>query len=192
MKLEKLLFISLLLISTIFISIIFTSFMDLNIFDKSNLGIQYLFFSILASFIYFSYKYLKLLDSSIIVISLSIVYTFLLNKTGLSTNFGGVLGLFLYTFTLFAVFAVIFTVIWFKIKFTRNIIFSILATFGYMLVHLISSIIININISALLILTYFKNGIMIMIVISFGITIAELAFRGITNFYKPPQLHKTE
>ncbi|MCK4956265.1 MAG: hypothetical protein KAS49_01425 [Candidatus Cloacimonetes bacterium] len=188
MKFEKVLFLSLLLICTIFMSLIFATILKMNIFDKNQLGFQYLIFSILASFCYFSFKYLKKFDSIIIVFFLAIIYAIILNKTNLSERLGGLLGLGLYTISLFTGFALIFRLCWFNIKHIRNILFSILASIIYMFVHLITSLIVKIDITAVLVLSYFKNALLIMIVISFGITIAELAFNGITKFFKPPTL----
>jgi len=192
MKGEKILFLLLTLFSTLFFSFIFTLLMQLQMFDKNSLGFQYLFFSLLISFVYFCWRYLRTIDATITATILAIIYATLLNRTTLAFRFGGIVGLFIYALLLFLLISFIFRFSWFQIKKVRNIVFSLLASLGYLAVHIFASLILEIELSQDLLTNYFINGLMMMIVISFGVSIAELAFVGVLNFFQPPQLSHTD
>jgi hypothetical protein len=192
MKGEKILFLLLTLISTLFFSFIFTLMMRLHMFDKNSLGFQYLFFSLLISFVYFCWRYLRTIDATISATLLAVIYATLLNRTTLAFRFGGILGLFFYCLLLFLLISFIFRFSWFQVKKIRNIVFSLLASLGYLTVHIIASLLLKIELSTDLLKNYFVNGLMMMIVISFGVSIAELAFVGIIKFFQPPHLTNSE
>ena len=188
MKGEKIIFILLAIVSTLFFSFIFTLIMQLNMFDKNSLGFQYLFFSLLISFVYFCWRYLRTFDAVIVASVLAVIFAILMNKTTLALRFGGFAGLLIYSLLLFLATSFIFRFSWFQFKKFRNIVFSLLAALGYLLVHVLASLWLKIELSSDLLLGYFTNGLLIMIVVSFGISIAELAFVGLLKFLQPPSL----
>ena len=174
MNFQKIIFLVLLLIVTISISIIVGSVFDENIFNINEFGFQFLIYSILGSFIFFSSKYLRTLDMLIVVLFISSLFAFLLRRTSMIIQVGGLSQLLIYTFLLFASYALIFKFTWFKFKYLRNITFSILEAFGYVLVHLILHIIIKSPITGQIFLYYFLNGLKIMITLGVSFSIVEL------------------
>ena len=117
MNFQKIIFLVLLLIVTISISIIVGSVFDENIFNINEFGFQFLIYSILGSFIFFSSKYLRTLDMLIVVLFISSLFAFLLRRTSMIIQVGGLSQLLIYTFLLFASYALIFKFNWFKFKF---------------------------------------------------------------------------
>ena len=174
MNFQKIICLVLLLIVTISISIIVGSVFDENIFNINEFGFQFLIYSILGSFIFFSSKYLRTLDMLIVVLFISSLFAFLLRRTSMIIQVGGLSQLLIYTFLLFATYALIFKFTWFKFKYLRNITFSILEAFGYVLVHLILHIIIKSPITGQIFLYYFLNGLKIMITLGVSFSIVEL------------------
>ena len=173
MTFQKIIFLVLLLIVTISISIIVGSVFDENIFNINEFGFQFLIYSILGSFIFFSSKYLRTLDMLIVVLFISSLFAFLLRRTSMITQVGGLSQLFIYAFLLFASYALIFKLTWFRFKYLRNITFSILEAFGYVFAHLILHIIIKSPIKGQIILYYFLNGLKIMITLGVSFSIVE-------------------
>jgi len=188
MRLKKLLFLVLLLASSFIFGLIFTNILKLNMFDKNSLGFQYLFFTFLFSFVYFALRYLRSLDAYLIAIFLGLIYAYLINKTSLAYKFEAFWQIIIYAVMLFVSLTAIFNFTWFYIKAIRNITFSILSSFSYALVHVLVSIFLKIPITGRLLLAYFKNGFMLLLVISFAISIAEIVYSGILNFFTPPKL----
>ncbi len=188
MNFQKIVFLILLLAITISISFIVGKIFDENIFNINEFGFQFLMFSILGSFIYFSSKYLKYFDMFIIILFISSLFAFLLRRTSLNAQVGGLFQLFIYAFLLFTVYAVIFKFTWFRFKYIRNIKFSILEATGYVLVHLVLHIIIKSPIKGQIMLYYFLNGLKIMITlgVSFGI-VEFLNSKLETMFFKTPE-----
>ena len=176
MKSEKLLFFSLLMASLFVFGLIITSVLDMSMFDQNSLGFQYLFFMIFFSFIYFAFRYLKNFDVIIIDIFLAVIYAYLLDKTSLSDKFGGFWVILIYSFLLLSTLAIIFRFTWFNVRSIRNLSFAILSGIGYMAVHILISLFLKISVTSQFILTYFINGFMIMLTISFGISMAEILF----------------
>jgi len=176
LKWEKLLFISLLITSLFVFGLIITSVLGMSMFNQNSLGFQYLFFMIFFSFIYFAFRYLKNFDALIIDIFLALIYAYLINQTSLSEKFGAFWQIILYSLLLFSTLAVVFRFTWFNIRSIRNISFAILSGFGYMVVHILVSLTLKIAINSQFIITYFTNGFILMLTISFGISIAEIIF----------------
>jgi hypothetical protein len=159
-----------------------------NIFDLNGYGFQFLIFSILGSFIFFCLKYLKSYDILIVVIFISSIFTYLMRKTSLNEQIGGVFQIFLYSFMLFITYSVIFKFTWFRFKYVRNIMFSILEAFGYVIVHLILHILIKKPIEGSYVLIYFLNGLKIMITLGVSFSIVEYVNARLEQlFFKDPE-----
>ena len=188
MNFQKIVFLILLLIISISMSFLIGSVFGENIFDLNGYGFQFLIFSILGSFIFFCLKYLKSYDMLIVVIFISSIFTYLIRKTSLNEQIGGVFQLFLYSFMLFITYSVIFKFTWFRFKYVRNIMFSILEAFGYVIVHLILHILIKKPIEGSYVLIYFLNGLKIMITLGVSFSIVEYVNARLEQlFFKDPE-----
>ena len=188
MNFQKIIFLVLLLIVTISISIIVGSVFDENIFNINEFGFQFLIYSILGSFIFFSSKYLRTFDMIIVVLFISSLFAFLLRRTSMITQVGGLPQLLFYSFLLFTIYAFIFKFTWFRFKYVRNITFSILEAIGYVLVHLILHIIIKNPINGQIILYYFLNGLKIMLTLGVSFSIVEFINSKLEElFFKTPE-----
>ncbi len=188
MNFQKIIFLLLLLLITISISFIVGSIFEENIFNINEFGFQFLMFSILGSFIFFSTKYLRSIDTIIIVLFISSLFAFLMKRTSLSTQVGGLFQLHIYTFMLFIVYALIFKLTWFRFKYIRNIMFSILEAIGYVVVHLVLHIIIKRPFKGQFILIYFFNGLKIMITLGVSYSIVEFLNSKLEAlFFKTPE-----
>ena len=188
MNFQKIVFLILLLMISMSMSFLIGSVFGENIFDLNGYGFQFLIFSILGSFIFFCLKYLKSYDILIVVIFISSIFTYLMRKTSLNEQIGGVFQLFLYSFMLFITFSVIFKFTWFRFKYVRNIMFSILEAFGYVIVHLILHILIKKPIEGSYVLIYFLNGLKIMITLGVSFSIVEYVNARLEQlFFKDPE-----
>lgn len=188
MNFQKIVFLILLLMISMSMSFLIGSVFGENIFDLNGYGFQFLIFSILGSFIFFCLKYLKSYDILIVVIFISSIFTYLIRKTSLNEQIGGVFQLFLYSFMLFITFSVIFKFTWFRFKYVRNIMFSILEAFGYVIVHLILHILIKKPIEGSYVLIYFLNGLKIMITLGVSFSIVEYVNARLEQlFFKDPE-----
>lgn len=188
MNFQKIVFLILLLMISMSMSFLIGSVFGENIFDLNGYGFQFLIFSILGSFIFFCLKYLKSYDMLIVVIFISSIFTYLIRKTSLNEQIGGVFQLFLYSFMLFITFSVIFKFTWFRFKYVRNIMFSILEAFGYVIVHLILHILIKKPIEGSYVLIYFLNGLKIMITLGVSFSIVEYVNARLEQlFFKDPE-----
>ena len=188
MNFQKIIFFILLLVVSLFLSAIVSSFLNYNILNIHQLGFQFVIFSILGSFVYFTSKYLRVIDSIIVVMFLSVLYALILKKTSMLIKMGGFLPLILYALFLFLVYMIIFKLIWFwKIRFLRNLTFSVLASFGYTLVHIIVHLILKTPIMSQFITMYFTNSFIIMLTISTSFSIVEFMMIKIENLIKTPE-----
>ena len=188
MNFQKIIFLVLLLLVTISISIIVGSVFDENIFNINEFGFQFLIYAILGSFIYFISKYLRTFDMIIVVLFISSLFAFLLKRTSMITQVGGLSQLLFYSFQLFTIYAVIFKFTWFRLKYIRNITFSILEAIGYVFAHLILHIIIKSPITGQIILYYFLNGLKIMITLGVSFSIVEFVNSKLEElFFKTPE-----
>ena len=188
MNFQKIVFLILLLMISMSMSFLIGSVFGENIFDLNGYGFQFLIFSILGSFIFFCLKYLKSYDMLIVVIFISSIFTYLIRKTSLNEQIGGVFQIFLYSFMLFITYSVIFKFTWFRFKYVRNIMFSILEAFGYVIVHLILHILIKKPIEGSYVLIYFLNGLKIMITLGVSFSIVEYVNARLEQlFFKDPE-----
>ena len=188
MNFQKIVFLILLLMISMSMSFLIGSVFGENIFDLNGYGFQFLIFSILGSFIFFCLKYLKSYDILIVVIFISSIFTYLMRKTSLNEQIGGVFQIFLYSFLLFITYSVIFKFTWFRFKYVRNIMFSILEAFGYVIVHLILHILIKKPIEGSYVLIYFLNGLKIMITLGVSFSIVEYVNARLEQlFFKDPE-----
>ncbi|MBT3756071.1 MAG: hypothetical protein HOG24_07315 [Candidatus Cloacimonetes bacterium] len=188
MNFQKIVFLILLLMISMSMSFLIGSVFGENIFDLNGYGFQFLIFSILGSFIFFCLKYLKSYDILIVVIFISSIFTYLMRKTSLNEQIGGVFQIFLYSFMLFITYSVIFKFTWFRFKYVRNIMFSILEAFGYVIVHLILHILIKKPIEGSYVLIYFLNGLKIMITLGVSFSIVEYVNARLEQlFFKDPE-----
>ena len=188
MNFQKIVFLILLLMISMSMSFLIGSVFGENIFDLNGYGFQFLIFSILGSFIFFCLKYLKSYDMLIVVIFISSIFTYLMRKTSLNEQIGGVFQIFLYSFMLFITYSVIFKFTWFRFKYVRNIMFSILEAFGYVIVHLILHILIKKPIEGSYVLIYFLNGLKIMITLGVSFSIVEYVNARLEQlFFKDPE-----
>lgn len=177
-----------LLVATLFLSVVVTTFLGYNMQDIHQLGFQFTIFAILGTFVYFTTKYLKFIDTLIVVFALSIIYSFILKKTTMMNQLGSFTFLCLYSFALFLVFAIIFWTIWnSNIRYLRNLFFSILAAAGYTLVHIAVHLLLGKHLIGQLITRYFTNAFVIMISISTGFAITEFMISKIEVLWKTPE-----
>ena len=188
MNFQKIIFLVLLLVITISISIIIGTIFGESIFNINEFGFQFLIYSILGSFIFFSTKYLRTFDMIIVVLFISSLFAFLLRKTSLNTQIGGLFQLLIYAFMLFTIYTLIFKYTWFRFKYIRNIMFSILEAIGYVFVHLVLHILIKKPIQGQFILIYFLNGLKIMITLGVSFGIVEFVYSKLdVLFFKTPE-----
>ncbi|MCF7858739.1 MAG: hypothetical protein K9N07_05370 [Candidatus Cloacimonetes bacterium] len=195
MKFKNIVFLVLLLIITISVSYFVGIIFDQNIFNISEFGFQLLMFSIVGSFIFFVTKYLRNIDLFITIIVAATFFTLILKNSSWLTIFGGILQLFLYIFMLFAVYAILFRLSWFKFKYIRNIAFSIIEASGFLIVHIIIHLVLHKPIKSSFIMVYFINGIKIMLTLGVSFGIVELVFAKLNKlFFEDPERikHKTE
>ena len=176
-----------LLVATLFISVLVTTFLGYNMQDMHQLGFQFTIFAILGSFVYFTTKYLKFVDTLIVVFIFSIIYSIILKKTTMMNQLGSFIYLCFYSFALFLVFAVIFWSIWnSNIRYLRNLFFSILSAAGYTLVHVAVHLILGKHLIGKFITQYFTNAFAIMISISTGFALTEFMISKIEVLWKTP------
>ncbi len=177
-----------LLVATLFLSVIVTSFLGYNMQDIHQLGFQFTIFAILGSFVYFTMKYLKFVDTLIVVFAFSIIYSFILKNTTMLNHIGSFTFLCLYSFALFMVYALIFWSFWnSNIRYLRNLFFSIIAAAGYTLVHIAVHLLLGKHLIGQFIVRYFTNGFVIMITISTGFVLTEFIISKIEVIWKTPK-----
>jgi len=188
MNFQKIIFLVLLLVVTISLSFIIGSLFNVNIFDINDFGFQFLIFSLLGSFVFFSTKYLRSVDTIIIVLIISSMFVFLMKKTNLIVQMGGLIQLFIYAVMLFTVYTLVFRLTWFRFKYIRNITFSILEAICYVLVHFILHLIIKREFKSQYILIYLLNGLKIMITLGVSFSIVEFVNSKLERvFFSPPE-----
>ncbi len=191
MNFQKIIFLVLLLLVTITISFLVGSIFEENIFNINEFGFQFLMYSIVGSFIFFSIKYLRNFDTIIIVLFLTIIFAFIMKGTSLNKQFGGLFQLHIYTFLLFIVFTLIMKLTWFRFKYVRNITFSILEAIGYLFVHLIMHVLLKKSFHGQYTLLYFLNGLKIMITLGVSYSMVEYVYAKLeVMFFKTPELIK--
>ena len=188
MNFQKTIFLVLLLIVTISISFIVGTIFGENIFNINEFGFQFLIYAILGSLIFFCSKYLRPFDMLIIVLFISSLFAFLMRRTSLNAQVGGLFQLFIYAFMLFTVYTLIFRFTWFRFKYIRNITFSILEAIGYVFVHFSLHILIKKPFHGQFILLYFLNGLKIMITLGVSFGIVEFINSKLeTMFFSTPE-----
>ena len=136
MNFQKIIFLVLLFVITISNSFIVGTIFGEDIFNIHKFGFQFLIYAILGSFIFFCSKYLRTLDMFIVILFISSLFAFLLRRTSLNAQVGGLFQLLIYAFMLFTVYTLIFRFTWFRFKYIRNIIFSYNCAKGVWLIHL--------------------------------------------------------
>lgn len=172
MKFEIILNFILLLICSIALSLIVGMILDLSIFNVHGFGFQYVMFAVLGSFVYLSYKFLRYLDTLMIVVGISGIFTFFLKDTTLLSQMGGFIQLYFYIFFLFLIFSL--ALLWFnKVNYLRSLIFGIIASLGYTVLHLIIHLLIKREILAAHISQYFVNAFVIMITIGASFSLVD-------------------
>ena len=188
MNFQKIIFLVLLLVVTISISFIVGTIFGENIFNIHEFGFQFLIYAILGSFIFFCSKYLRTLDMFIVILFISSLFAFLMRKTSLNVQVGGLFQLLIYAFMLFTIYTLIFKFTWFRFKYIRNISFSILEAIGYVLVHFLLHIFIKKPFHGQFIIIYFLNGLKIMITLGVSFGIVEFINSKLdTMFFKTPE-----
>jgi len=175
---KRTLFLTLTLIVSFLLSLGVSIIIKAQIFNIHEFGFQFIMFSIAGSFIYFTLKYMRMLNTLTVVIFLALIFTFLYKSTTMMQVLGNISLLFLYLFLLFFSLAFVLKIISFNDNFTmmKNLSFSILASLTYTAVHIIINLIIGTKISGNLFFSYFKNGFVIMITIGVAFTISEVLF----------------
>jgi len=178
MKMQKVVFLLLFLVVSFFISSVVCFLLKYQLLSINNLGFQFTMFSIAGSFIYFCLRYLKLLDAFLTALFLGFIYAYILKRTTMMNDFGGLVPLAIYTSSLFLVFMLIFKMMWLnKQSHLRNLTFSIVSALGYTAVHLAVHAIIKKPIQSNFITTYFMNGLMIMITLSLAFSLADFIMK---------------
>ena len=188
MSFIKIIHFFILLVATLFISVVVALFLGYNMLNIHQLGFQFTIFAILGTFVYFTTKYLKFIDTLIVVFTLSIIYSFILKKTTLLNQLGNFTFLCLYSFALFLVFTFIFRLIWnSSIRYLRNLFFSIIAAVGYTVVHIAVHLLLGKPLIGQFIVRYFTNAFVIMITISTGFVLTEFIISKIEVIWKTPE-----
>ncbi|MCF7793147.1 MAG: hypothetical protein K9N09_08265 [Candidatus Cloacimonetes bacterium] len=161
------------LICTIFFSAVVCFVLDYKLFSISNFGFQLFIFALLTTFINFSNKYLKLMESIILAAFWGFVLAYFLKRTSVFNDFGSFYMLLLYTELLMISFALVYTKLWKARKVhLRGLLFSIFAAVAYTFVHLFMHQILAMQIDARQVLYYFSNGLVITLTMSFALNIA--------------------
>jgi len=188
MLFKKIILLLLLLVVTISLSFLIGSLFEENIFNINSFGFYYLVFSVLGSFVYFSFKYLKKYDQIIIVIFTAATYGLLMRKTNFAEELGSITRLGFYALLLFSIYTIIFNYTWYRLKYLRNILFSIFEALGFVLAHLIIHVMIKRPIRSQFILIYFLNGLKVMIALGASFSIVEFLFAKLEDlFFGTPQ-----
>ena len=188
MSFIKIIHFFILLVTTLFLSVVVALFLGYNMLNIHQLGFQFTIFAILGTFVYFTTKYLKFIDTLIVVFALSIIYSFILKKTTLLNQLGNFTFLCLYSFALFLVFTFIFRLIWnSSIRYLRNLFFSIIAAVGYTVVHIAVHLLLGKSLIGQFIVRYFTNAFVIMITISTGFVLTEFIISKIEVIWKTPE-----
>ncbi len=188
MNFIKIIHFFILLVVTLFLSVVVALFLRYNMLDIHQLGFQFTIFAILGSFVYFTMKYLKFVDTLIVVFAFSIIYSFILKNTTMLNHIGSFTFLCLYSFALFMVYALIFWSFWnSNIRYLRNLFFSIIAAAGYTLVHIAVHLLLGKHLIGQFIVRYFTNGFVIMITISTGFVLTEFIISKIEVIWKTPK-----
>lgn len=180
---KKMIFLLLLLTITVFLSFLIGSLFDENIFEINSFGFHFLVFSVLGSLVYFSYKYFKKYDQIIIVIFVAAIYGLLMRKTNFAEEIGSITRLGVYALLLFSIYTAIFNFTWFKIKYLRNILFSILEALGFVIAHLLIHVIIKRPIRSQFIIIYFLNGLKIMITLGVSFSLVEFLYSKLEELF---------
>jgi len=174
MKLQKVVFLLVLLVVSFFFSAVVCFLLKYQLFNINNFGFQFAMYSIVGSFIYFTLRYLKLLDTLVVAFLMGFIFAFILMRTSLMNEFGSLIPMALYTSTLYIVFMFIFKAMWLnKRGHLRSLTFSIVSAIGYTAVHLAVHGLIKKPIQSNFITTYFMNGLMIMITLSLAFNLAD-------------------
>ena len=188
MSFIKIIHFFILLAATLFISVVVALFLGYNMLNIHQLGFQFTIFAILGTFVYFTTKYLKFIDTLIVVFALSIIYSFILKKTTLLNQLGSFTFLCLYSFALFLVFTLIFRSIWHSsIRYLRNLFFSIIAAVGYTVVHIAVHLLLGKPLIGQFIVRYFTNAFVIMLTVSTGFVLTEFIISKIEAMLKTPE-----
>ena len=188
MSFIKIIHFFILLVANLFLSVVVALFLGYNMLNIHQLGFQFTIFAILGTFVYFTTKYLKFIDTLIVVFALSIIYSFILKKTTLLNQLGSFTFLCLYSFALFLVFALIFRSIWnSNIRYLRNLFFSIIAAVGYTVVHIAVHLLLGKTLIGQFVVRYFTNAFVIMITISAGFVLTEFIISKIEAMLKTPE-----
>ncbi len=188
MSFIKIIHFFILLAATLFLSVVVASFLGYTMLDIHQLGFQFTIFAILGTFVYFTTKYLKFIDTLIVVFALSIIYSFILKKTTMLNQLGSFTFLCLYSFSLFLVFTLIFRSIWnSSIRYLRNLFFSILAAVSYTMVHIAVHLLLGKPLIGQFVVRYFTNAFVIMITISTGFVLTEFIISKIEVMWKMPE-----
>lgn len=166
------------LIFSLFLALLASFILGLKLFDTHDLGFQILYFSLLGSLIHFAAKNLHFLISLLILVLGAVALAFLLEKTSLFEQFDSRLILLFYCLLLSFSFWLIFLICWHnKSRYLKGLIFSITASFGYTIIHIIFHVFLQMPLTGSLFLAYFSNGLMLMLIVSLALNLSEITLR---------------
>lgn len=188
MNFRNYIFLAILIVFSCFVSILVARFMQEEIWDLQGNGFQYIIFSLLLSFVYFTHKNLRKTDIFLVITGFTLIYIFLLHKSEFRFQLGGILPLGIYIFLLFSTISMIFVKLWFSSsKNLSALSFSILAAIDYSFVNAILYLFLKIQLSGEAILNNFVFSFPIFISIGVAFHLAELIMTKLDKvFFEEP------
>ena len=186
MNFPKFLFFILLLVCTFAVSVLVTYFFGINLISWE--GYLFISYGAVLCFIYFTEKNLRFLDAIVTVFILSFLNAYFLKKTEIGLIIPNFLLLTIYSFSQFFLYLIAFHITWFnkKLRNFRNIFFSILASFFYVIVQFGVHTLLKRELQNEFLYRYFTNALLIMLTISFSFTLAEIVFARIEKLWDVP------
>lgn len=180
----KIIHLFLLLASSLCISSLICLLLNYQLFDINQFGFQLLAFSIIASSAYSLMKNSRIIISLVYLLIFSAGYAYFMSKTSLLYQFGNLFYIWIYSLLLCLELLVLIKLLWQKREFVlKNLAFSILGAFFYLLIHLIFHQILTKPLEAQYFLRYFGNGFLIYLVIGSSLTIADLIKNRILTWF---------
>ncbi len=188
MNFRSYIFLAILIVFSCFVSILVARFLQVEIWDLQGNGFQYIIFSLLLSFVYFTHKNLRKTDILLVIIGFTLIYIFLLNKSEFRLRLGGLLPLGIYIFVLFSTISMIFIKLWFlSSNKLAALSFSILAAIDYSFVYAILYLFLKIQLSGQAILNNFMLAFPMFISIGVAFHLAELIMAKLDKaFFEEP------
>jgi hypothetical protein len=171
------------IVSVIFVSYVVSSVFDIHLFSWK--GYDFFAFGILLSFIAFTERNLRFIDSALSVVFLAFLDAFFRRKTIFGAEIASFFMLYSYSFATFFLCFLAYHFTWFqkKIRLFRNVIFSLLAAISHTLIHSGFRYLAGMSIEK----SFIFYSMLIMLTISFAFTLAEVGFKKLEKMWSIPE-----